>query len=201
MKKFSFLLILAGLYFIGINLANAGLGVYTTCTDGTYAELQNGVIGACSEWEDICYSNYAVRNCTKCDDLGRYALALRGPLDLPNGDRATYNDCEMYFCDNSTNCVSDSSWSNGNTGYQKKTSRSCISNRCQETTSYRCADGYYGSSSNGSSGCSRCPYADGYYGSSSAGSTSQTSCYMPSGRSGSDTTGQFTYAGNSYWCN
>ncbi len=201
MKKFSFLLILAGLYFIGINLANAGLGVYTTCTNGTYAELQNGLSAVCSEWEDICYSNYAVRNCTKCDDMGRYVPTPGfGPITLPNGQSVTFSECDLYTC-NSSNCVSDSSWSNGNTGYQKKVSRSCSSNQCRETTSYRCADGYYGASSNGSSGCSRCPYADGYYGSSSAGSTSQTSCYMPSGRSGSDTTGQFTYAGNSYWCN
>jgi len=204
MKKILFFFILVGLYLSGINLANAiGTGMYTTCTNGDYAELQNGVPAYCETWEDICYSGYAVRNCTKCESVGprQYVITPDGPINLPNGQNVMFNSCDLYIC-SSTNCVSDSSWNNANTGYQKKVSRSCVGNTCQETASYRCSAGYYGTSTNGTSGCTRCPASeDNVRGTSVAGATAQTNCYIPSGTSFSNNTGSGTYTGNSYYCN
>ncbi|MDR0726706.1 MAG: hypothetical protein LBF37_01445 [Rickettsiales bacterium] len=55
-------------------------------------------------------------------------------------------------------------------------------------TAYRCAAGYYGSSTNGSSGCTLCPSG----GTSAAGSIVITQCYaFPS--SDTDTTGNWEY--------
>ena len=98
----------------------------------------------------------------------------------------------------SSNCKSDTSWSAAGTGYQKKANRSCSdSTTCKTTYSYRCAAGYYGSSSNGTSGCNPCPSG----GTSSAGTTSATGCYIPSGTTGSDSTGTYKYTSNCYWKN
>ena len=108
--------------------------------------------------------------------------------------------CVQIICDAST-CASDTTWRGGNTGYQYKTNRSCnSSNACIERTVYQCAVGYYGSSSNGTSGCTRCPTANSFTGTSPAGTTTATGCYIASGTTGRDTTGNFTYAGNSYYC-
>ncbi len=104
-------------------------------------------------------------------------------------------------CTGCTNCTSDVNWAAGNTGYQFKVSRSCDCNTCIESTAYRCASGYYGTSTNGTSGCSQCPSSGGINGMSDAGSTEITSCYLPSGTTGSDSTGSWTYTDNCYYIN
>ncbi len=96
--------------------------------------------------------------------------------------------------------TSNSGWqSTGVPGYQQSYVCENICNDCFETsaTSYRCAAGYYGTSSNGTSGCTKCTSP----GTSTAGSTSITRCYVPSGTTGSDSTGTFTYTSNCYWSN
>ncbi|MBD5389442.1 hypothetical protein HDR63_04270 [bacterium] len=141
-----------------------------------------------SVWIDNC--RYLVGSCVRCKtgyviDTDMYADGVDGCIQA---------------CDTST-CKSDTIWTAGNTGYQKKTNRSCSGADCVETIVYQCAAGYYGSSSNGTSGCSRCLTVAGMTGTSAAGSTAQTNCYIPSGTSGSDSTGFFTYTANSYYCN
>ncbi|MBD5388985.1 hypothetical protein HDR63_01890 [bacterium] len=98
--------------------------------------------------------------------------------------------------------MSDSSWSSGGTGYQKKVNRGCSNGSCVATsTSYQCAAGYYGAATtNTVPTCTRCPTVDGVTGTSPAGATAATGCYIPSGTTGSDATGAFTYADDSYYC-
>ena len=110
--------------------------------------------------------------------------------------RIDYYTC-LLACTNS-NCKSDTSWSSYGDGYERRILRECSdSTTCKTTYSYRCAAGYYGSSSNGTSGCNPCPSG----GTSSAGTTSATGCYIPSGTTGSDSTGTYKYTSNCYWKN
>ncbi len=105
------------------------------------------------------------------------------------------NKCKA--CKSCTNC-NTTSWTAGNTGYQRRVYKTCnCDGVCNQTNEYRCAAGYYGSSTNGTSGCSRCPSS----GSSSAGSTVITACYLPSGWTGTDSTGSYTYTANCYYSN
>lgn len=105
-----------------------------------------------------------------------------------------------------SNCTSDAAYTAAGTGYQKKVNRTCECSsgtaKCTETTVYQCAVGYYGRSTNGTSGCTRCPSSGGVYGTTAAaGSTAITSCYIPSGSSFSDGTGSGTYTGDCYYQN
>lgn len=86
-------------------------------------------------------------------------------------------------------------WSSASTGYEKRTNATCdeYTGNCNKITEYRCAAGYYGSSSNGRTGCTACPSGS----TSSAGSTSRSSC-CTSASSGSDATGSWTQAACCY---
>ena len=99
-------------------------------------------------------------------------------------------------CPDCTNC-SSTSWSALRTGYESRIRATCNCGICDKTTQYRCAAGYYGITTNGSSGCTRCPNS----GSSVAGSTVITSCYLPSGTTGSDSSGTYTYTADCYYSN
>ncbi len=129
-------------------------------------------------------------------------------------DECTCKGTTTYPCYNPCRDEPDcgkSTWSAHSTGYQKGTYYVCnldvYMGMCDitTTTKYRCAAGYYGSSTNGTSGCTRCPSSGGVYGTSAAGSTSITSCYIPSGttRSFSDTKGSGTekITSNCYYSN
>lgn len=99
-----------------------------------------------------------------------------------------------------SSCTSDSSFSNYSTGYQRKANRSCDCSSgtatCKTTYQYRCAAGYYGSSSNGTSGCTKCTSS----GTSDAGdNATQSKCYLTAGTSMSDTTGTYTCSAKSYY--
>jgi len=136
----------------------------------------------------------------------------------PDGSCTTTSDCTQkgFICYNgccvNNNLMEDctpqncqpSSWASSSTGYETRTYRECnlTLTACLKSTEYRCAVGYYGSSSNGTSGCTRCPSSGGIYGTTaSAGSTSITSCYIPSGTSFSDSTGSGRYTSNCYYSN
>lgn len=101
----------------------------------------------------------------------------------------------------------DGTWTTVSDGYEKKVDKECTNNyelgTCErtESTSYRCAAGYYGRTVNGTTGCTRCPSSGGVYGTSAAGSTAITSCYIPSGTTSSDGTGTFEYTEDCYYTN
>lgn len=120
-----------------------------------------------------------------------------------DSDCGTGYICQNYNCVACTGCsdCNNVSWTAYSTGYQRQTNATCNCNTCTKTYTYRCAPGYYGTTSNGTSGCSRCPTENNITGTSAAGATARTSCYIASGTSFNETSGQGTYAGNSYYCN
>ena len=98
-----------------------------------------------------------------------------------------------YCCtDCPSGCSGETGWVAASTGYQKNTKKTCGCGSCVEKTTYRCGAGYWGSSTNGTVGCTRCPSP----GTSSAGTTLQTGCYVSSGSDGS---GAFTHTSNCYY--
>ena len=144
---------------------------------------------------EFCATHNTIRD--GCDIIYSCKSCISGYVLVSND---TYNTCEP-MCSTSTNCISDTTWTNVATGYQRKINRNCSdSTTCTETVVYRCATGYYGSSSNGTSGCTRCPSEDGATGTSAAGSTARTSCYIPSGTKFSNNTGSGQWTGNSFYC-
>lgn len=108
-------------------------------------------------------------------------------------------DISYYKC-GCTNGCSTTEWTAKSTGYEVRDY--CNTTNCSTTKQYRCAVGYYGSSTNGTSGCTRCSASGGVYGTTAAaGSTVITSCYIPSGSSFSDSSGSGTYTENCYYKN
>ncbi len=169
----------------------------------------------CASYTDYCYNSGGgftgqggsrVYNCTRCNSGYKQD---NGYVEVSGcSNKIPANNC-IPDCTGCSNCTSDTSWSAGNTGYEKKVTRTCNCNTCTATTSYRCAAGYYGSSTNGTSGCTRCPASDVYttaalltkiYGTSIAGTTVMTSCYIPAGTTFYDNTGSGTYEEASYYC-
>ena len=117
------------------------------------------------------------------------------------------------------------SWVHHATGYQRQDNTTFNSTECRcdpVSTAYRCAANYYGSSTNGSTGCTPCPFS----GTSPAGTTTVGGCTCTAGNNctgsgggagtggamcktttsctcvgscpanGSDGTGAFTYSGS-----
>lgn len=94
-----------------------------------------------------------------------------------------WQNCEA--CPSCGTCVSDTDFRAAGTGYQVRTIRTCNCG-CHATSVYRCAPNYYGTSSDGKSGCTQCPSN----GQSSAGTGNIRGCYITGG---SDTSGTFTF--------
>ena len=112
--------------------------------------------------------------------------------------------CINNRCQKCKSCsgASTGTWTAHSTGYEKRTVTECNCSGTPTTrTEYRCAAGYYGTTSNGTSGCTRCPASGGIYGTSAAGSTAITACYLPSGTAFSDAAGSGTYTGDCYYKN
>lgn len=138
--------------------------------------------------------NTTCTNTSQCYD-GFYCKFTTGST----GICTPYPDCSSGCpnCDTTT-------WTAHSDGYQKRTVATCNTTYCicSKNTEYRCATGYYGTSTNGISGCTRCPSSGGVYGiTASSGAKSITECYLPAGTTGSDNTGSFTYTGNCYYKN
>lgn len=146
------------------------------------------------------YSTYGIASCTTCKTGYTRTEKTTGVIGCSN--KVTYYTCELP-CTGCTNCTSDTAWSSaGRFGYEKKVTRTCDCNTCNESTEYRCAAGYYGRSLNGTSGCSQCPPpAKTVLGHSTAGSTAITSCYTPAEVSISDSVGTYTFTSNCYYTN
>ncbi len=128
-----------------------------------------------------------VISCTACRPG---ATRSQASIRLASDCTATY-----YIC---TCSCSTTDWTAGNTGYEQRTV--CNTTTCATTTEYRCAAGYYGTPTNGTSGCTRCPSSGGAYGTTAgAGATAPAACYIPAGAAFSDGTGSGTYTGNCYY--
>lgn len=179
------------LYAVGVNCTATKM-----CSD-----LDNGcdIIGVshCQISTTNYYNNQGISTCSKCES--GYEL-YEGSIKVSGcNNTITFNDCKLS-CTGCTNCGTGA-WAAGNTGYEKRSVGTCNCNTCTYTTEYRCAAGYYGASTNGTSGCTRCPSSGGVYGTSAAGSTAITSCYIPANSSMTDSTGTYTFTTNCYYTN
>ena len=192
MGAFGVLLFIDGGSSYAVEVANC-LG--SACFAGTPV---NSIPSNCANYTQYCYSgNTMVYNCTQCS--AGYKLD-GGTVEVDGCSNAIQANGCILDCTGCSNCTSDTTWSaTGTAGYEKKVTRTCSCNTCNASTSYRCAAGYYGSSTNGTSGCTRCPSSGGVYGTSAAGSTAITSCYIPSGTSMTDSVGTYEYTSNCYY--
>ena len=128
---------------------------------------------------------YRVYLCMLCPD-GTEKVSKTFTSECGN---ITYDVCE-------TPCTPDDDFvATGNAGYEKKTT--CTSSGLS-ATQYRCAAGWYGSSSNGTTGCTKCPSSNESTATaqSAAGTTDISGCYIPAGNSFSDGAGAGKYASN-----
>ena len=151
---------------------------------------------SCTKRSAICYKSsssgktYVIWSCT-CNS---------GQSSISNSLQIEGTRTVSYYTCGCTNGCSTTAWTAKSTGYEARDY--CNTTNCTTTKEYRCARGYYGTSTNGTSGCTRCPASGGIYGTTAAaGSTVITSCYIPSGNTFSDSTGSGTYTGNCYYKN
>lgn len=181
----------------------------TTCSSSTITESAPSSSYSTSS-TNTCYKNSSTGQILQITDhtacMTGYELTSTSYTSTTCDTIYSYDICTKA-CDGTCSDCTSGSWTDGNTGYQQRTKKTCNTSTCVcfSSTEYRCASGYYGSSSNGTSGCTRCPSSGGVYGTSAAGSTAITSCYLPSGTtvSFSDSTGSgtATYTSDCYYTN
>ena len=169
-----------------------------SCPQDATCELVDGELSGCEiptshpTWflTRDSKQGFGFTDCVKCAE--GYELET-SDIFIPceAGFFTTHSYCKLSGSD----CVSDTEWSAGNSGYQKKVTRTSINGMCRETTEYRCADGFYGSSTNGTTGCTKCDAP----GTSKAGSASQSDCYISSGTGFSDEKGSGQYTSDCSW--
>lgn len=194
-------------YLIAILAAHISLNAYgINCRPQISASATGMVVNAVMNcWNDgrsgaYNFSNgQSVHTCQTCD-TGYVAVTEYAYVDDCGQVSYTNCDCKCSGC-------SSSDYTDIGNGYERRELKTCScssgSAKCVTSGySYRCAQGYWGSSSNGTSGCTRCDPSGGAYGTTaSAGTTAKTGCYLPSGTSFSETPGSGTYTGNCYWAN
>ena len=201
MKNKLYFIITATVLGMTHNCAHA-VGVTETCSQSASCFSNCTILtGSSNNCRDYTTSYYydgglsteeygGVISCNSCNTGTR----TKKTFQVRSNCTATY-----YTCECPSSCKT-TDWAAGNTGYQTRTV--CNTSTCTTTTEYRCAVGYYGSSTNGTSGCTKCPTSGGISGTTAAaGSTSITSCYLPSGSNFSETSGSGTYTGNCYYKN
>lgn len=139
---------------------------------------------------------FFITSCTSCKS--GYLETRPSTVDSceNNGNDLNYMTCEC----NCSDCNS-ADWGRHSLamGYESRTTATCSCTSgtavCSKTTSYRCASGYYGTTTNGTSGCTSCPYTTDGYHYSNAGAKVVTDCYLPKGKTAYDSTGYFTVVG------
>ena len=157
-----------------------------------------GDCGMATQWLRIapsctaCNTGYKLTTRNKSYDITADVTSVCGSTCTDGYGSTTY-----YVCEKCTQtCSSTTSWSTVKTGYEKRT----VCNNGCGTVEYRCAAGYYGASTNGSSGCTICPSSGGVAGKSVAGSNTEiTSCYIPANTPLSDSTGTYQYTSDCYY--
>ncbi|MDE5616010.1 MAG: hypothetical protein K2I81_04235 [Alphaproteobacteria bacterium] len=157
-------------------------GIYTN--GKVYGHCTNGTTCECYNTDETGTPSITVQ--CECTDEGNYETIGYGCL---NG---IYQKCKS--CSGSSGA-----WGTHSTGYEKRSVTTCSCDGTKSTRiEYRCAKGYFGTSTNGTSGCSQCfPPAT----TSSAGKTQGTDCYIPAGTNMSDSSGIFTCSTDTYYSN
>lgn len=174
-----------------------------SCNDYTWSDSANAFLCGTGDGQE----DGACR-CITSSGLQLYPCGC-----ISDGDCDSNQYCSNGSCIACKTCTSASTgqWKAHATGYEKRTNTACY---CAGGTytydQYRCAAGYYGSSSNGTSGCTQCPWTDLWdepglvtrsARTSAAGSTSVSSCYFTGGTSKKfyDVTGALELTGNCYY--
>lgn len=193
-----------------------GLNMYASITGCTgtvtsyYIKNSSGgmtdILGNCSACGS-CYNRVAVTSSNVNTIIGGTNAVFGGACSNPDSMVSGLYTCVEKTC---TGCTSDTSWSSAGTGYMKKVTRTCNCGTCSATTAYQCASGYWGSSTNGTSGCSPCPPWSKVYtssaktqearGTSSSGTTDIAGCYIIPGTY-YDETGTFSISNAPCWYN
>ncbi len=161
----------------------------------------NGQESVGSSWgcavavESSCwYDNYGnvgviVKTCPQC---------VAGARRVANTvDTSICTELTYYTCTCTTTGTTD--WADSATGYQ---SRKAHNSSCEVVDVYRCAAGYYGKSTDGKTGCTRCPTGGGatVNGSSSVyNNDSIVDCYLPSGTAFTNEIGAGKYGTSCYY--
>lgn len=169
------------------NIGNADNCRLSTCTSaspswGSTDYCSSGHKSECWYVEGVT-TGY-VKSCTACS----------GNRTLKSTRAGMCSNLKYTECVCSNNCK-DIEWTAGNEGYEY--SVTCGAD-CDTTRKYRCAKNWYGTSTNGTSGCNRCWEAAGAV-TKAAGSTSPTDCYIPSGTAFSDSSGKGRYTADCYY--
>lgn len=196
-----FVAVLGGILFLELNYAALAQNCTADLCSDDYHDITN-VASGCSRVTRTCYCKESVASCMRCKDG---YTQTQSSVTLSGGGSVKYYYCKSDNCTLTPSYCSgkNTGWVAGNTGYQKNTTYTFddVACACDSSTVYRCADGFWGASINGTTGCTRCLALNGIYGQSSAGSTVITSCYMPSGAAFSDDTGTGAYNENCYYSN
>lgn len=160
----------------------------------------------CAEHTDLCVfiesKETGVASCRTCNPGYELKQSTAGITACSLNESGYGNDggigsYQYTYC--TKNCTSSTctptAWAALRQGYESRTNRTCsatgVNGTCNSSTQYRCAAGYYGTSSNGTSGCNPCPEWSNVYttsarttkarGTSSAGATAVTGCSVPAG--------------------
>ena len=157
----------------------------------------------CKVYTGLDGKYYAVASCSDVSTGRNGVYSCNGnptPVTVTAGGCSmTYISCQCATC---MRCAS-TSWTAYGTGYETMTEAQCDCNgTCTQTTKYRCAANYYGSTANGASGCNPCtkgPNGEATY--SPAGSTTQTSCYIAKDTQFSDSTGSAVWTAQCNYSN
>ncbi len=172
---------------VGRCVKNAG----AVCTTGGTCSGTPALLDNCKMSTTECFGNTKVRTCTQCNTgyiLNTSSISVDGCTNKYSQGVCTLN-FEPIRC-NALTCQSDTTWYLPSLGsvYGSKVNRACNKlNLCVETTVYSCADGYYGTATETSQECHKCP--DG--GTSTMGSnTAITDCYSTGGK---DAAGKYDY--------
>lgn len=185
------------------NIAHASCIQYSSCSG--CIEPGEFLSGNCDTEENLYYgvsessvqkALYSIKNCTVCES--GYKRVTQS-IQLSPSCTVSYYSCEEDCSAGCSGCTS-TDWAALRTGYQSRTVATCSCTTCIKKTEYRCASGFYGTSTNGTSGCTQCPSDGTIVGTSAAGSTERTSCYIAAGTTFSESEGDGLYSGTSYYC-
>ena len=155
-----------------------GVSTYNPyCTSGTRYKIlpYDGTTGAWDFGEDseLFGTMGVMYSCTACasgyeltTDYGPFLFGNTSQVSCTSILNTTIKTCTPINNSGTTgsctssNCVSDTAWTTYNATYLKKTNRSCSSDKttCNETTIYKCNQGYYGKNTQTKpNGCNECP--------------------------------------------
>ncbi len=190
------------------------------CPNGTGGGGYTTQLPNCNAVSYKCYKNttgvtYFITTCTSCNTGYELTDATFTPGSGVCNNTLKYQNCVKESSEegggsggngNCTmdNCTKKSGWeAHTNTGYEALNYYACLNGVCTPTPKqYRCAAHYYGTTSDGNTGCTACPLSGSRTpepGDSVPGSNTRLSdCYLRSGRSGCDDSGCFTVSGDCY---